>query len=490
MTNLSAALSQALSGLRVSSGQSALVARNVARASEEGYTRKYAGLTTEFDGTARIASVNRNAEKRLADILNASIASADGQSVLLNALQRLQQTVGDVEDDQSLAWGINELQNKLRTFQSNPSNAALANDAVSAASSLVSGLHDASSAVQSLRADADNALGQSVGNINSSLAQLQEINTKITQARPGDETLAELLDQRDRVLKSLSSEIGIRTVTQPNNGIAVYTSGGVTLFNQIARQVTFSPTPGLGPGVFGNAVYADGVAIAGPGAQMPPTQGKIAANAEVRDKIASAYQNQIDEIARGLIVLFSEKDASVTPTLPDATGLFSYAGSPAVPSAAIVIPGLASTIKLNSAFDPAAGGNAFLLRDGGANGIAYRSNTTNAPGFQDRIGALIAAIDAPMTFSGATGLPASSNIKDLSRASAGWVEGLRSEADRKNEYLNTLKARAGEALSRATGVNMDDEMAAMLNLERSYQASAKVITVVDQMFAALLAAVG
>jgi flagellar hook-associated protein 1 FlgK len=489
MTTLSTALSQALSGLRVSSGQSALVARNISRAGEEGYTRKYAGLSTEFDGTARISSVNRNAEKRLADVLNSSITSSDGQKILLDALERLQQTVGDVQDDSSLAWGINELQNKLRTLESNPSNQVLAASVVSTAAGLVSSLHAASDTVQSLRTDADAAIQDSVGNINTYLARLQELNTRIVRTPAGDENLVESLDERDRLLKSLSSEIGIRTITQPDNGIAVYTTGGVTLFNGTARAVTFQPTPALGPGSPGNAVYADGVAIVGPGAQMPPTQGKIAANAEIRDKLAPTYQNQIDEIARGLIVIFAEKDVSATPTLPDATGLFSYSGSPAVPGAATVIPGLAGTISLNAAFDPASGGNPFLLRDGGANGAAYKSNVTNAPSFQDRITALISALDAPMTFSASTGLPASANIKQLAQNSSGWVEGLRSEASQKSDYLNALTAKAKEALSRATGVNIDDEMAEMLNLERSYQASAKVVTIIDQMFASLMAAV-
>jgi flagellar hook-associated protein 1 FlgK len=489
MTTLSTALSQALSGLRVSSGQSALVARNISRAGEEGYTRKYAGLTTEFDGTARISSVNRNAEKRLADMLNSSITSSDGQRILLEALERLQQTVGDVQDGGSLAWGINELQNKLRLLEANPANQALAAGVVSAAAGIVSSLRAASDTVQSLRNGADAAIRDSVGNINAYLAQLQELNTRIVRTPAGDENLAEMLDSRDRLLKSLSSEIGIRTVTQPNNGIAVFTTGGVTLFNGTARAVTFQPTPGLAPGSPGNAVYADGVAIVGPGAQMQPTQGKIAANAEVRDRLAPTYQNQIDEIARGLIVLFAEKDVSASPTLPDATGLFSYSGSPAVPGTAAVIPGLAGTIFINPAFDPASGGDPFLVRDGGANGVAYKSNTTNAPSFQDRITALISALDSPMTFATATGLPASGSIKELAQNSAGWVEGLRSEASQKSDYLDALTARAKEALSRATGVNIDDEMAEMLNLERSYQASAKVITIIDQMFASLIAAV-
>ena len=45
------------------------------------------------------------------------------------------------------------------------------------------------------------------------------------------------------------------------------------------------------------------------------------------------------------------------------------------------------------------------------------------------------------------------------------------------------------ALSNAVGVNLDDEYAQQLQLEQSYQASSKLITVVNSMFQTLLDAV-
>ena len=49
--------------------------------------------------------------------------------------------------------------------------------------------------------------------------------------------------------------------------------------------------------------------------------------------------------------------------------------------------------------------------------------------------------------------------------------------------------RTSEALSNVTGVNIDEEMSLLLDLEHSYQASAKLVQTVDNMLAALLAAV-
>ncbi len=489
MTNLSTALSQALSGLRVSSGQSAIVARNISRAGEDGYTRKYAGLTTDINGSARISSINRNAEKRLNDVLNASISSSESQKLLLGALEQLQQTVGDVEDDSSIAWGINELQNKLKLLEGNPANSALASGVVSNAAGIIDSLHAATGIVQAVRSEADSGLKLSVTNINSLLGQLQEVNTYIRRAPQFVETYVDALDKRDTILQSLSSEIGIRTIQQTDNGIAVYTDGGVTLFNQTARNVSFAPASSLAPSAPGNTVYADGVAIAGSGAQMPPTKGKIATYVDIRDNVSVTYQKQLDETARGLIVAFAENDQSSSPTFPTATGLFSYFGAPATPVGAIVVDGLANSISVNSAYDPVKGGNPMLIRDGGANGANYVYNFQGSPGYQDRIRDLIGSLDASMQFSADTQLTTTASLKNFTQSSAGWVEGLRSEASSKSEYLSSVTARAKEALSSATGVNVDDEMTEMLNLERSYQASAKVITIIDQMFSALLQAV-
>ena len=51
-----------------------------------------------------------------------------------------------------------------------------------------------------------------------------------------------------------------------------------------------------------------------------------------------------------------------------------------------------------------------------------------------------------------------------------------------------MLGRASDALSSATGINLDEEMTRLLDLELSYQASSKLITTIDGMFNALLTA--
>jgi flagellar hook-associated protein 1 len=489
MSGLSSALSSALSGLMVTSGQSAVVSKNITRANDENYVSKQVGLTTEVDGSVRIASITRNSEKRLLDAyLNAS-SSAAGQELILTALDTLQQTIGDVEADGSIAWGIGQLQLSLRNFETNPASPAMATQAIRAAGELVVSLNSATDLVQATRAEADAGMAQSVTHINALLGQIEGLNATIASAAAGNQQTPDALDQRDKLLKELAGEIGIRVVTQPNNGISIYSDSGVTLFDVTARAVAFQPTPSYSATTVGNAIYADGVQIIGTGSPMPTGTGKLAAYAQVRDQVAPTYQAQLDEIARGLMGMFAEADQSAVPVLPAALGLFTHAGGPAVPPAGTLIPGLAGALRLNAAFDPQQGGNPMLLRDGGANGAAYVHNVQGVSGYQQRLSALIGSFDATMTFAAASKLPPQASLKAFATHSAGWIEGLRAAADSKMELVDALQTRTRDALLRVTGVNLDEEMATMLELEKSFQASAKVMSLIDDLYAALFQAV-
>jgi flagellar hook-associated protein 1 FlgK len=254
--------------------------------------------------------------------------------------------------------------------------------------------------------------------------------------------------------------------------------------------VSFTPTNAYTPGTTGNAVYIDGVPVTGANSVMPLKSGKIAGLAELRDNATVTYQSQLDEIARGLINAFRESDQSAA-VLPDVPGLFTYPGAPAMPASATVSVGLAGLITVAASVDPASGGNPDLLRDGAISGnAAYTYNTTGDAGYSTRLQGLIDALDAPQPFDpSAQGKP-SGGVIDFASSSASWIENQRKTTDADVQYQNTLLDRSTTALSNVNGVNMDDEMSLMLQVERTYSASSKLISTVDSMLDSLLAAVG
>jgi flagellar hook-associated protein 1 FlgK len=488
MSGISSALSNAISGLLVSSGQTAVVSRNITRAGDENYSREIATTSSGPSGGARLDPTQRAADKKLlASFLQATSVSS-GQSTLLDAITQLSNTVGDVQDDGSIAWSVNQFQQKLQATETDPGNTTLASQAIASAKTLASALNSASQVTQNVRSDADVGIANSVSTINDLLQQFQKLDNAIAGNSLDPDSRAAAMDSRDAILKKLSAEIGIQTVTRPDNSTAIYTDGGVTLFDKSPRTLTFVASNPLASGVNGAPVYADGVQITGANSPMPSKSGNLVAYAQVRDQIAPTYQNQLDEIARALITSFSETDQNASPSLPDATGLFSYSGSPGVPGSSL-ISGLASQIKINTAFDPSEGGNVKLLRDGGANGVDYSYNTSNAAGFQARLQSLVQSLGQAKSFNTATQLPSSNTILGLATASAGWVEATRSDADSKSTNAQATQTRTKAALLSTTGVNLDLEMSTMLNLEKSYQASAKVLTTVNQMMSDLMQAI-
>jgi flagellar hook-associated protein 1 FlgK len=223
---------------------------------------------------------------------------------------------------------------------------------------------------------------------------------------------------------------------------------------------------------------------------MAASSGKLVALASVRDDTAVTYQSQLDEIARGLIDAFKETDQSGS-ALPDMPGLFTWPGAPAFPPRGSIQTGLAATISINASVDPAQGGDPSLLRDGAISGNpAYAYNTTGAAGFSDRLQALVDQANATASFDPAAQAGTSVTISQFAASSAAWLEAARKSAGSESEYRSTLLDRSNEALSKISGVNLDEEMTNMLELERSYQASSRVISSINDMFETLLQAVG
>ena len=484
MYGLTSALSNALSGLLVTSGQSSVVSQNVTSANDENYTRKQVSVLSNLDGTARLAAVTRSSEKGLLDAMLQSSSDASLSSTSLGVLQTLSATVGDVQSDGSLAWSIDQLKRSLQSYASDPANTTLANQVVTSAKTVAQSLNDASATVQKVRSDAETGIATSVNTINDLLNQFQKLDAQISGGGIDSTQLTSAQDSRDAILKKLSSEIGIRTTLRSDGSMAIYSDGGVTLYDRSARGVSFSPTPNMGAGTQGQQVFADGVPITGNSSPMASKSGKLVGLAQIRDVVAPTYQSQLDEVARTLITSFSEKDQSNPATLPDATGLFSFSGSPTLPPPAIT-SGLASQIAVNTAFDRTSGGNPLLLRDGGANGASYLYNSSNVSGFQSRLNGLLGSLDQQQNFSALSQLNTSDSVVGFATQSAGWLEGLRSAASDKSTASQATMNRSKDALLRTSGVNLDQEMATMLSLEQSYQASAKVMTTVNQMYTSL-----
>ncbi|TGD95610.1 flagellar hook-associated protein FlgK [Methylobacterium nonmethylotrophicum] len=483
---LSLALNTARSALLATSSQIAASARNTAGANDPGYSRKIATVVSGGGVTVVVARASDAA--LFARKLSAASASA-GSQALLDGLTSLSRTVGDTAEAGSPAARLGAFNAALLSAANRPDDTALARAAVESARDLAASLNGAADTVHDVRAQADQAMADSVARINDLLGQFERANRAVMRGTASGQDVSDSLDDRDRILSQLSEEIGITVVDRPGGDMAITTDSGVALYDRGARTVGFTPTAAYAAGTQGGAVTVDGVPVTGASSPMRITGGRLAGLATLRDETAIAYENQLDAIAGALIDTFQEADQR-SPADPlyrgPAAGLFTADAGNALPASSL---GLAGRIALNAAVDPQAGGDVATLRDGGMNGSAYRTNPTAGTGYADRLRDLTGRLGAARSFDPGPSLRETATLSGFAADSAGWLEATRKAASSGADYQKTLLARAGDALSNAVGVNGDDETALTLQLERSYTASAKILTMVDALLKTLLDAV-
>lgn len=482
--SLSVAYNTARSSLQASQSQMAIVSRNTAGASDPAYSRKIGALVTT-GGAARV-TVLRASDRALLNKMLETTSDAATQKALLEGLQRLSQTIGDPELDESPAARIGALSNALKQYANAPDDTVLARGFVKAASDLATSLNQATASINAIRQETQVQIADSVSRINEILAKFKIANDEVMSGSALGRDVTDALDTRDSLIAQLSEEIGITVVPRADHDIAIYTDSGVALFDRLPRSVRYEPAA-LEAGKPGGAILIDGIPVTGSSSPMPLNSGNLVGLVKLRDDAAVTYQKQLDELARGLIEAFAEYDK--TGVGADRAGVFTYSGGPSIPSPAP--EGLAGLIKVNDQVDPSrgTGGKYENIRDGGINGADYTYGDGTAS-FSTRLYELVDAMQADRPFEPGLGLGDRMSLQDFASSSAGWLEAQRQDASQRVAYQETLLAQASEALSNATDVNMDDETALMLQLEKSYSASAKLISVIDQMLKTLLNAVG
>ena len=482
--SLGAVLNSARTSLSAISSRTQVVSENISNADNPDYSRRIAENVSASHGILRV-SVNRAQDRNVLDQVLEYTSVHSANMALQDGLDELQLIYGDVDSEISPSAMMDRLQADLQAFISMPDSASAASQVVGSARDLAAGISRGAETVADLRRSADEEIARSVDRINELLLEFHEANSAIVTGRLTDAERVQNEDTRDRVLVELAEELDIRTVEQNDGGLAIYTTGGAVLYERGPREVRFDPQPTLTSGVPGGQVYIDNVPVTGDGAVMRLSSGRISGLIELRDEVAAGWEKQLDEMARGLIETFAESDQSGGGN-PDVPGLFTWSGSPAMPPSGTHVPGLARDLQVNPAVDPLAGGDPFLLRDGGMGGAAYVYNTTGVAGYTDRLLELNAALDAPRAFDPSAGLSDSASVKEFAGLSVSWVEQRRANAARNTDYSSALLTRASDALSKATGVDLDSELELMMRLERSYQATARLLTTVDNMLGELM----
>lgn len=487
--SLNLAYSIARGALATNAASASVVSRNVSNGENPNAARKTALHVTNEAGGIYVAGIVNQIETALLERSLESASASRQSAEVAKALTQLSVIVGDPEVEGSPAALIGKFRSALQTAAAAPHDSTALQGVLAAADGLVSSLNSAAELTASVRRTAQGSIDEAVNELQSLLDAFSDVNREIVAGTALGRDVTDQVDRRNDVLRQIADLVNIKTQERSGNDVAIFLANGAVLFETSARSISFDAGAGLLTGQPGSALRIDGV----PQSDGASLGGRIGGLLIVRDEITLTLDRQLDEIARGLIVATSETDQSVIPSGADLAGLFTYSGGPGLPASATVSAGLASMIGVNANVRPELGGSLERIRDGGIadpGDSRYVYNSDGLPGYSGRLNELIEKLSADQPFASSIGISVShGGVMALASTSAGWLEGERSRSSADSEQKRLLADKAISAWQSEVGVNLDDELTALMALERSYQASTRLISSVNSMFDALLAAV-
>ncbi|QCK85586.1 flagellar hook-associated protein FlgK [Phreatobacter aquaticus] len=294
----------AYSSLATSQVQMSVAASNIANADTDGYTRKTATQASVVSGqvgtgvtvTAVTGTVDKYLLKDLVTATSELSAATIADSYGTRAQSLLGSTSGSDDSGTSIANTIADLESSIAQLSGTPESQTLKAVTVDALDSVATQLRETSAGIQSLRADADDAIDTSVDTINDALNTIADLNSQITSAAARGESTADLEDQRNTALQTLSGQMDVTYFVNSDNQMRVYTSGGTTLVDGKAHELSYASASTVTAETVFGAISVDGKDIT-----TQITSGTVGALIDQRDEVLPAAQDELDQLAAGLI---------------------------------------------------------------------------------------------------------------------------------------------------------------------------------------------
>ena len=500
--SLDSALSIASSGLANINAQFAVVSQNVANAATPGYSTEVGHQENRFVAMAGTGVHTLPATVQIDHALQASVmqqnGAVSGGQTMQRALQAIDSVLGTPGSGNDLGSLLGKLQDSFSGLLTDPSNPTQQNEVVFSAETLARGINSISAAYSAQRQAAQNSLGSAVDTVNATLATIGQLSNQIIALKPTAQSTADLENQRNAAVTTLSHLLDVRTFEQSTGDLSVFTPNGLALPTRGDPNPFAIPDSSTQPWSYYPGGGIAGLTLNGQDVTNRTFGGQIGAAIALRDTILPTAQAELDEFSQGLSSRFAGQGLTL---FTDPQGIVPASGGTPAQTGYV---GYASTIQVNSDVVT----NPSLVRDGN---LATATFTPNPPGGPAGYTALISNI-VNFTFGSqarsgvaqpslnTSGLGATGNLAapftdtgdPLSTFATRLVASQAQKSSTVNNNLTTdqaLQASLNAKVSSVSGVNMDTEMSHMLSLQNAYTANARVINAVQTMFNQLLQAI-
>jgi flagellar hook-associated protein 1 FlgK len=445
--SLNTSLSTAVQSLNAATGALQITNDNIANANTAGYTRKLAVLqeaASTSDGNLSqgggvvLEGYQSVRDELLQTQIQQETQAQSGANAQLSSLQAIEPTFTTSTTD--IGTEMSAMFSSISSLSTNPTSSTSQQAVLTAGQNLATAFNTASSTLTTQQAGLNIQVTQDVSQINQLTTQIAVLNPQLTQLKATGQDGGTVQDQMDQLVLKLSALTSV-SVTQTNNGETLTTGNGTPL---VIGSQSFALQTATGSDGMQHVLDQTGDDIT-----SSLTSGDLGGTIQTRDTTIPGLLTQLDTLANQFATAMNAAQAKGYDQNGDAgQNLFTVSST---------VSGSASSIKM-AITDPA------LIASSSDGTSGSNGNLTN-----------LSAVQTTKLASGMT-------PGDMYASLVYQVGSLTSSANAESTATTASLLQLNDQLSSVSGVSIDEEAANLVTYQQAYQAAARVVSTIQEMF--------
>jgi flagellar hook-associated protein 1 FlgK len=544
MAGISDIFNIARSGIQAHQQGLATTSHNITNINTKGFSRQEAILESARPAEGVVGSgVQINQIRRTVDIFLENQLTAEHEDLgFVTArhalLVQADGIVGET-DNSGLSYALSEFFNALRDVATNPETPIQRTVLLAQAETLHLEFVNQAQALNQIRLDANQEIFRHVDAVNDLATRIASLNDEIFRAESSGRNAPDLRDQRGVLINDLAELVDIEQI-QLRDGIGINVGGQLLVGGNHANALSTIPDADNPPMHDVAFVRSDGSTFA---ISSKLQGGKIGGLLQVRDVDVVGFLDRLDTLAASLINEFNQQHqagfaldgtsnnlffSALTPPAPVASD--NNSGTAVGTSVTITDPTLLTFQNYEVQFSSASAFSIVNLDSGATvttgsytSGVAINFDgidvvLTGAAGTGDvytvsaqqgaaqRFGLAVTDVDKVAASSTALGVPGNNvnalalvnlhttrqstlgnlTFNDYHAVTTGNVGSATKQAESQLETTTLEFEQINGLRESVSGVSLDEELTNLLSFQRSFEASARMITVADELFQTVL----
>jgi flagellar hook-associated protein 1 FlgK len=343
--------------------------------------------------------------------------------------------------DSSLSSLLNAFWDSWSQLATNSDSISNRKAVVATARQLITGFQQLSGKLTDLREATDRDVASMVTEVNQKTAEISRLNQQIASAELGGHRANDMRDARDQITQELSSLIDVRTIEKPNGETVVH-MGAMALVDGSQSFPIESQTTNK-KGASTSRIVWKGTSV-----QLKNLSGQLAGVMESRDVLVQQNIDELDRLARTVVEQVNALHVSG----------YGMKGSTGV---AFFDPNFATAATMRLSQE--------VANDQGKVAAASVSTGNN------NIALAISELRDAKVMSDDT-----SSMNDFYSSLVAMAGMQAKEASTTSQNFELLVQQISNARQSVEGVNLDEEMTNLVKSQHAYDASARVVTAMDQ----------